>query len=152
MINAPIFISACCVTLYWITVIIKSIKLAPKIGKDPNVIPRERRGQLSRVIWFPTLVAWIALLWYGALFPTPKLLLGLPSFITHLAALLVMIATVLTFWCWHEMGTSWRIGIDPKEKTRLVSTGPYRYVRHPIYGLSIVLSMATWITLPTLAL
>ena len=31
------------------------------------------------------------------------------------------------------MGRSWRMGIDPAEKTSLVTRGPYRWMRHPIY-------------------
>ena len=31
------------------------------------------------------------------------------------------------------MGTAWRMGIDPSERTPLVATGPFSYVRHPIY-------------------
>jgi protein-S-isoprenylcysteine O-methyltransferase Ste14 len=32
-----------------------------------------------------------------------------------------------------QMGASWRIGVDPDERTRLVRTGLYRSVRNPIY-------------------
>ena len=31
------------------------------------------------------------------------------------------------------MGDSWRIGVDPAERTALVVRGPYRLVRNPIY-------------------
>jgi len=41
------------------------------------------------------------------------------------------------------MGKSWRIGIDPAERTALVRTGPFRFVRHPIYSLSILLMLGT---------
>jgi protein-S-isoprenylcysteine O-methyltransferase Ste14 len=32
-----------------------------------------------------------------------------------------------------QMGASWRIGVDPTERTRLVTHGVYRSVRNPIY-------------------
>ena len=32
-----------------------------------------------------------------------------------------------------QMGASWRIGVDPDERTSLVQTGLYRSVRNPIY-------------------
>jgi protein-S-isoprenylcysteine O-methyltransferase Ste14 len=60
-----------------------------------------------------------------------------------LGAFLCLGATVATFACWRAMGRSWRIGIDPAEKTELVMAGPFRRVRHPIYALSIVLMLGT---------
>jgi protein-S-isoprenylcysteine O-methyltransferase Ste14 len=41
------------------------------------------------------------------------------------------------------MARSWRIGIDPEEKTQLIFSGPFRIVRHPIYALSILLVLGT---------
>lgn len=51
--------------------------------------------------------------------------------------------TIATFSCWREMGRSWRIGIDPEEKTQLIFSGPFRIVRHPIYAPSILLVLGT---------
>jgi protein-S-isoprenylcysteine O-methyltransferase Ste14 len=45
--------------------------------------------------------------------------------------------------CWNRMGKSWRMGIDPAEKTSLIVTGAYAHVRHPIYALSSALMLAT---------
>ena len=42
------------------------------------------------------------------------------------------------------------MGIDPGERTQLVFTGPYAYVRHPIYALSSLLMVASMIAVPTL--
>ncbi len=50
------------------------------------------------------------------------------------------------------MGRSWRIGIDPQEKTQLIFGGPFRIVRHPIYTLSIFLVLGTLVTTPTLVM
>lgn len=145
-----VLISACCVTLYWATVVVKSIILARKLGKDPNILPRERIGQLTRIIWIPTIIIWILLLWRDAFINVP--MKNWPVLLAYSAAIIAMIATALTFWCWRQMGTSWRIGIDPREKTSLIVSGPYRYVLHPIYSLSMVLALATLLTLPTLAM
>lgn len=38
-----------------------------------------------------------------------------------------------TLWAQVAMGTSWRIGVDPAERTALVTCGPFRVVRNPIY-------------------
>jgi protein-S-isoprenylcysteine O-methyltransferase Ste14 len=39
----------------------------------------------------------------------------------------------LALWSQLAMGDSWRIGIDPEEHTALVTGGPYKLVRNPIY-------------------
>lgn len=146
----PAFIAACCVTLYWVTVVVKLIKLSSKIGKTPNIIPRERLGRKLRLLWGPVILFWIIQTWLGAINPT--LTANLSPIIPYTGAIIALLATALTFICWHKMGTSWRIGIDPKEKTQLIFTGPYQFVRHPIYSLSILLAIGTWLTVPTLLL
>lgn len=40
----------------------------------------------------------------------------------------------LTFGAQLAMGDSWRIGVDPEERTRLVTSGPFALVRNPIYS------------------
>ena len=41
------------------------------------------------------------------------------------------------------------MGIDPNDRTQLIFSGPYSYVRHPIYGLSSLLMIATMVALPS---
>lgn len=51
--------------------------------------------------------------------------LGLAVSVLGLAALL---------WSQSSMGDSLRIGVDPSERTALVTAGPFRWVRNPIYS------------------
>jgi protein-S-isoprenylcysteine O-methyltransferase Ste14 len=44
---------------------------------------------------------------------------------------------LLTFGAQLAMGDAWRIGVDPEERTRLVTEGPFRLVRNPIYSALI---------------
>jgi len=50
------------------------------------------------------------------------------------------------------MGTSWRIGVDPAERTELVTTGVFAHVRNPIFAamaaaqLGVVLMVPTWVS------
>ena len=50
------------------------------------------------------------------------------------------------------MGASWRIGVDPEERTDLVTTGVFAYVRNPIFTamalaqFGMVLLIPTWIS------
>lgn len=41
---------------------------------------------------------------------------------------------VLTFLAQLAMGDAWRIGVDPEERTQLVTGGPFKLVRNPIYS------------------
>jgi protein-S-isoprenylcysteine O-methyltransferase Ste14 len=51
----------------------------------------------------------------------------------------------LTFAAQAAMGTSWRIGVDPAERTELVTHGPFRNVRNPIF--TGMITAATGLTL-----
>jgi protein-S-isoprenylcysteine O-methyltransferase Ste14 len=44
---------------------------------------------------------------------------------------------VLTVVAQFAMGDAWRIGVDPTERTALVTSGPFALVRNPIYGAMI---------------
>jgi protein-S-isoprenylcysteine O-methyltransferase Ste14 len=39
-----------------------------------------------------------------------------------------------TFGAQLAMGSSWRVGVDPEERTELVTDGPFRLARNPIYS------------------
>lgn len=56
---------------------------------------------------------------------------------------------IATLICWKRMGKSWRMGINPNERTQLIFSGPYGYVRHPIYALQCVLLVASYVAVPT---
>jgi protein-S-isoprenylcysteine O-methyltransferase Ste14 len=48
-----------------------------------------------------------------------------------IAAVVGIAATLAAQW---QMGTSWRIGVDPSERTDLVSRGVFAYIRNPIFS------------------
>lgn len=45
-----------------------------------------------------------------------------------------------TLWAQFAMGDAWRIGVDERERTRLVEDGPFRLVRNPIFTAMVVAS------------
>ncbi|MGH7486594.1 MAG: methyltransferase family protein [bacterium] len=54
---------------------------------------------------------------------------------SNTVGLIVAIAGIgLTFAAQLAMGDSWRVGVDPEERTELVTNGPFRLVRNPIYS------------------
>jgi protein-S-isoprenylcysteine O-methyltransferase Ste14 len=50
---------------------------------------------------------------------------------------LAVVGIVLTFAAQLAMGDAWRIGVDPSERTELVTDGPFELVRNPIYSAMI---------------
>ncbi len=53
----------------------------------------------------------------------------------HVVGIALAVAGIfLTFGAQLAMGESWRVGVDPGERTELVTNGPFELVRNPIYS------------------
>jgi protein-S-isoprenylcysteine O-methyltransferase Ste14 len=72
----------------------------------------------------------------------------------HLAGLVLAVAGIAaTFYAQVAMGTSWRIGVDPSERTALVTAGPFALVRNPIFAamlptaLGLTLLVPSWVAI-----
>ena len=147
IINPFALFCALCITSYWGTVVIKVIRITAKIGKSPNVIPKESLGYLSRAIMLPLVILWIAFPWQAA-FTTAII----SSKLGWMGAVICFVSYLLTLYCWHYMGSSWRIGIDPKEKNKLITDGPFKHIRHPIYALSMLMMLGSLLCLQTVTM
>jgi protein-S-isoprenylcysteine O-methyltransferase Ste14 len=67
----------------------------------------------------------------GILEPIPSL----DGMVGHAVGLVLAVGGIaLTFGAQLAMGDSWRVGVDPEERTELVIGGPFRLVRNPIYS------------------
>jgi protein-S-isoprenylcysteine O-methyltransferase Ste14 len=149
-------LSALCIALivgfYWARVLKLVYKTRKQTGRAANFLPPELLGRVLRILWYPTVAIWIAEPFAIAFGLAPirflRLIIHWPI-VSMLAVIIAFAALVATMICWRKMGTSWRMGIDPGEKTQLVCTGPYAYVRHPIYALSSLLMLASVIAVPT---
>ena len=153
--NLPALIAGLIVGAYWGRVLLLMRKARRRVGRLANVIPPERTGRLIRIVWIPLIVLWIALPIYGGIcemkFTFLKPLATWPM-LQWPAAGVALVAFLLTNMCWQKMGKSWRLGIDPNEKTALIVTGLYKYIRHPIYALSTLLMIATAAVWPSPAM
>lgn len=137
---------------YWARVMRLVIKTKKRVGKAANLVPPEPLGRVLRIVWYPVVAIWIVhpLTYAFSRNPHP---IATPifrlSWLEWLAIALSLAAFAATLVCWKKMGRSWRMGIDPSEKTDLIVQGPYAYVRHPIYALSIALMLCTMLILPS---
>jgi protein-S-isoprenylcysteine O-methyltransferase Ste14 len=135
---------------YWARVI-KLVLKAKKRGESANFFPPEPIGRLIRAIWYPTVVVWVLtplLLAFTRPDVAPLRPLFSNTLVSWLAAGGCVAILALTMICWRKMGREWRMGIDPNEKNNLLVTGPYAYVRHPIYALQRLLAVVSAIAVP----
>ncbi len=152
--SVPTLVVALVVTVYWARVLQLVVKTRRRTGKSANFLPPEKLGRLLRILWIPVVGGWI-------IFPL-LLALGYSSGVLRpvwnqpalaiAASAVAVLCLGLTWICWQRMGRSWRMGINPNEKTQLIVTGPYAYVRHPIYALSTLLMVASVVAAPSPAM
>lgn len=85
-----------------------------------------------------------------ALLGAPLLLLPPPAarVATGAGSLLLAAGFVGTVLAQLAMGPSWRIGVDPSERTALITHGPFRLVRNPIFTSMLLTSLAVCLLVP----
>ena len=97
------------------------------------------------------------------LWPEPLRRRFLPSgpLFPVLGTLVVAVGLGVTVWARRHLGRDWSSSVEVKEGHRLVRTGPYHWVRHPIYSglllafLGVALAFGEWrglVALPLVAL
>jgi len=139
--------------VYWGGVLVQARRVRRKIGRSPNLRPRGVKEKLLWAGWFLVIAVWLlqpflirdaqaqaGLGFIAPLYHPLGLALGLA---------LVVAGYVATLWTYAIMGSSWRIGIGPEEKSKLVTEGPFSLVRHPIYLFQIVMLTGVFFLLPT---
>jgi protein-S-isoprenylcysteine O-methyltransferase Ste14 len=68
---------------------------------------------------------------------------GVAGLVTAVAGLLALLAAQ------RAMGASWRVGVDPAERTALVTAGLFARVRNPIYTAMVVFAAGTALMVPS---
>ena len=138
--------------IYWAGVFIQIHRVRKHIGRSPNVRPRGRKEKVLWFGWFLVVAGWLTQPLVigklnGSLF---SLIPVLMDPIGLLLGLLVMLGSYAgTLWCYAALGDAWRLGIRRREKNALVKSGPYRYVRHPIYLFQVAMLLGAILLLPT---
>src|SRR5262245_55936046 len=110
-------------------------------GGALNQLPHEVRGLIAArsalgLVFYATLGAWLffpgALSWTYVPIPTPLRWLA----VACLAPVLSLFAS-----SYRVLGANYRGGVGLYTDHQLVTTGPYRWLRHPIYAAFIVIML-----------
>lgn len=146
--RAVVFVS---VFVYWGGVLVQARRVRRRIGKSPNLNPRGTKERLLWAGWMLVIVGWLAQAFLIGRFDVSGF--RILSSLSNSASLIIGLTVVAsgyagTLWCYAAMGDLWRIGIDHTKKVALVSSGPYRYIRHPIYSFQMVMLIGAFWLLP----
>jgi protein-S-isoprenylcysteine O-methyltransferase Ste14 len=134
--------------VYWGGVAIQARRIRKRIGKSANLKPRTPKEKLLWLGWTLMILGW---LFQPLLIPNSQLPASLLTPLTLTSGItLIVLGYAATLWCYASMGDTWRIGVNRNEKTALVTRGPYRVIRHPIYGFQIVMLAGAALLLPTI--
>lgn len=141
--------------VYWAGVFLLARRVRKRIGRSPNLKPRTTKERLLWLGWALVVFTWLL----QPLFV--RVGGGLPGFQIHPACLappgflgglaLTLAGYAATLWCYVVMGHAWRVGVNREEKNQLITAGPFRRVRHPIYALQTVMLLGALLLLPTIA-
>jgi protein-S-isoprenylcysteine O-methyltransferase Ste14 len=154
--DLPGVILTATVWAYWLGVGMMIIRARRKTHRLAGLVPEQRLERFMWIVWVPLVAAWITLP-YLALVRT-QTLLAMPVFVHQsagyvglrwIAAVCALICLLLTSVCWSRMGTHWRMAVSLKGEEELITDGPFRHVRHPIYALSMLLMICSAIVVPT---
>lgn len=141
---------------YWFGVGLMILRARRKTHRFAGLVPEQPLERLMWIVWLPLVALWIVLP-YLALVRTQGLVGNVPAFarsdsyalLRWVAAIGGVACLLLTSLCWSRMGRHWRMDVPLKGEVPLITDGPFRYVRHPIYTLSMLLMICSAVVVPT---
>jgi protein-S-isoprenylcysteine O-methyltransferase Ste14 len=139
--------------LYWAGVYVQARRIRKRIRRSPNVKPRGFKEKLLWLGWLIVVVSWLSLPFvprggsslgeWGILSP------WLVPLSVGVGAAMMVGGYAGTLWCYVAMGDAWRMGVLRTESIRLITYGPYGFVRHPIYLFQMIMVAAICVLLPS---
>jgi len=141
---------------YWFGVGLMILRARRATHHLAGLVPEQPVEQVMWIVWLPLVVLWI-ILPYLALTRGQGLLADVPAFtrsagyalLRWVAAIAAVACLLLTSVCWSRMGRHWRMDVPLEGEVPLITDGPFRFVRHPIYTLSTLLMFCSVVVMPT---
>ncbi|MEO6928851.1 MAG: isoprenylcysteine carboxylmethyltransferase family protein [Casimicrobiaceae bacterium] len=152
----PTLIVLFTVCVYWTIVAAMVVRRRRRTRKLSGVVPEQRMEVWMGLLWIPLVAAWVAL---PALAVSRRSgAFALPAFATAdaftslrwIAAAMAVVALHGSIRSWRQMGRHWTMAVTRDEAGTLFTGGMFARVRHPIYALSILLMLSTWVVVPNI--
>jgi len=126
------------------------------LKRDPQLVERRLRTE-ENITEQKTIIRWVQLLAFGSsAIPGLDYRFGwsrVPLWLTILSQLFVFAGYLITLWVMKENSFASRT-VQVEEGQKVISTGPYRLVRHPMYYGAVLmllftpLALGSWWALP----
>jgi protein-S-isoprenylcysteine O-methyltransferase Ste14 len=141
---------------YWLGIGMMIVRARRKTRQLAGLVPEQRLERFMWVVWVPLVAAWVvfpylALVRSSGPFALPAFAQENPGYagMRWIAAICAVICLLLTSLVWSRMGTRWRMAVSLEGEQELITDGPFRFVRHPIYALSMLLMLCSAIVVPS---
>ena len=127
-------------------ILLTSIRLyhARKAGKAGEKVSVDREGKFGATLLrlFNSLAVIATLMYLIA----PQLMrwsaLPMPAWLRWIGVVVGFVTISLFLWAHRALGENWSTSVETKEQHTLVTSGPYRWVRHPMYATMFVWALA----------
>jgi protein-S-isoprenylcysteine O-methyltransferase Ste14 len=115
-----------------------------RFGEETNTLKKREEGSASKIAGLLGLVGFLAVLIYAIY---PALLrwasLPLPLWLRWTGVAFVLVGFALLQWAQNTLGKSWSDTPRMIKEQTLVTSGPYRFIRHPIYTAFLLILGST---------
>jgi protein-S-isoprenylcysteine O-methyltransferase Ste14 len=115
-----------------------------KYGEEQNTLKKREEGLASKIAGMLGLLGFVAVLLY-AIHPAwlSFASLPLPLWLSWAGVIMALLGFALLQWAQHTLGKNWSDTPRMIKEQSLITSGPYRFVRHPIYTAFLLILGST---------
>ena len=138
---------------YWFGVGIMIVRARRDSRRLAGLLPEQRTERYLWLVWVPLVAAWnivpyLVLTHTTGPWASPVFAKNGYATVRWLAVPCAFASLLATSLCWARMGRHWRMDVSA-QRGELITDGPFRYVRHPIYALQRALMLSSLAIVPT---